>query len=281
MELTVITATYNAIDAGNRERLVRCVRSVARIGLDYEHLVYDGGSTDGTVELLSEVGTQVPRLKVVSESDTGIYNALNKGVRDAKGEWLYVLGCDDAIMDPAVLSRLLDSDKARVSEMVASPVFLSEGRSCQRKVRRSRLLCGVPYPHQGLLMRTDLVRRLGGFDESYRLAGDFALILKAVMANTKVGFSDTPFAFYNTGGMSSNQELCYAEFEQVISSELHISLGEARQVRMRAPRSLGYILRCLGHQSGEVRFSARYLLLRYVIGKLGLLNESGALRWRS
>lgn len=280
-KLTCVTAVLNAIRAGNRDRLIRCVESVAALRIPHEYLIYDGMSTDGTVALLRELEARTPDLRVISEPDMGIYNALNKGVRDARGGWLYVLGCDDAIMDPAVLCGLLNSDMARALEMIASPVFLSEDGACQLKVCRPRLLCGVPYPHQGLLMRTNLVRRLGGFDESYRIAGDYALILRAVMANAKVGFNDVPFAYYSTGGLSSNQERCYAEFERVISSALQISLNEARHARMRAPRSMNYIFRCLRHRSDEVRCSARYLLFRYVIGKLGLLNEAGALRWRS
>ena len=85
MKLTCVTATFNCIKAGNRERLIRCVESVAKLKTEHEHLIYDGVSTDGTVELLRELEKRTPNLHVVTESDTGIYNALNKGVRDAKG----------------------------------------------------------------------------------------------------------------------------------------------------------------------------------------------------
>lgn len=92
MKLTCVTATFNCIKAGNRERLIRCVESVAKLKTEHEHLIYDGVSTDGTVELLRELEAKIPNLKVVSEPDTGIYNALNKGVRDAKGGMVLCVG---------------------------------------------------------------------------------------------------------------------------------------------------------------------------------------------
>ena len=64
-------------------------------------------STDGTVELLRELEAKTPGLRVVSEPDTGLYNALNKGVRDAQGEWFYVLGCDDYIIHPQLLDEII------------------------------------------------------------------------------------------------------------------------------------------------------------------------------
>ena len=108
MKLTCVTATFNCIKAGNRERLVRCIESVAKLKTEHEHLIYDGESTDGTAELLRELEAKTPGLKVVSEPDTGIYNALNKGVRDAKGDWFYVLGADDYILHPDVLDSIID-----------------------------------------------------------------------------------------------------------------------------------------------------------------------------
>ena len=78
MKLTCVTATFNCIKAGNRERLIRCVESVAKLKIEHEHLIYDGASTDGTVDLLRELESITPRLKIVSEPDAGIYDALNK-----------------------------------------------------------------------------------------------------------------------------------------------------------------------------------------------------------
>ena len=97
MKLTCVTATFNCIKAGNRERLIRCIESVAKLKTEHEHLIYDGASADGTAELLHELEVKTLGLKVISEPDTGIYNAINKGVRDAKGEWFYVLGADDYV----------------------------------------------------------------------------------------------------------------------------------------------------------------------------------------
>ena len=107
MNLTCVTAVYNAIASGNRERLIRCVESVSKLKIEHEHLIYDGASTDGTVELLRGLKQRNDRLSVVSELDKGIYNALNKGVRAANGTWVLILGCDDYLDKPEVLDQLL------------------------------------------------------------------------------------------------------------------------------------------------------------------------------
>lgn len=280
MKLTCVTATFNCIKAGNRERLIRCVESVANLKTEHEHLIYDGASTDGTVELLRELEAKTPGLKVVSEPDAGIYNALNKGVRNAKGEWFYVLGCDDEILKPDIVGSLITEGDCANAGMVAAPVFTSyDGRSIL-KIFKSRLIGGGAYPHQGLLMRTELIIALGGFDESYRLAADYELILKAICLNKPIIVTQSAFSYYDTHGASSDELLCGAEFERVISSVFGIPLSEAHQVRIRAPRSTHFVLRCLVHTSRNVRIAGWYLLLRLLLNKFGFLNAEGALRWR-
>ena len=76
MKLTCVTAVFNAIKSGNRESLIRCVESVAKLKTEHEHLIYDGASTDGTVALLRELEAKTPGVRVVSE-------------------WVYVLGADE------------------------------------------------------------------------------------------------------------------------------------------------------------------------------------------
>ena len=61
MKLTCVTATFNCIKAGNRERLVRCIESVAKLKTEHEHLIYDGASTDGTVELFRSAALDTSR----------------------------------------------------------------------------------------------------------------------------------------------------------------------------------------------------------------------------
>src|SRR5215212_1228546 len=96
--VSVVTAAYNAVST-----MQRCCESVA--GQDYaplEHLVVDGGSTDGTVEVLRKYG-----VRYESAPDAGIYDGLSKGVRMARGEFVHILDADDWYAHPSVLSSVV------------------------------------------------------------------------------------------------------------------------------------------------------------------------------
>lgn len=96
--ISIITVTRNAA-----RDLPGCLDSVAaQTDVPYEHWVVDGGSTDGTLELLASRND--PRIRWISEPDRGIYDAMNKAVRLARGQWIYFLGSDDRMRADALRS---------------------------------------------------------------------------------------------------------------------------------------------------------------------------------
>jgi len=256
MKLTCVTATFNAIKAGNRERLVRCVESVAKLSTEHEHLIYDGASTDGTAELLRELEAKTPGLKVVSEPDTGIYNALNKGVCDAKGEWFYVLGCDDYLCDPAEMDSLLNTTSE--SDVIVAPVRRDSANKLYRGSRDlACILWSFPYSHQGVVMKTDLVRKFGGFDERFKICADWDMQMKCHRAAVAFRYVTKEFAFYSAGGAS----------EQGHCKDQDVIHCEDLQADMRAFKAfkfpVGVVARRLFHRDYAFRLSARtYVYMR-------------------
>ncbi len=227
LKLTCVTAVFNAISSGNRDSLVRCVESVSKLGTEHEHLIYDGVSKDGTVELLRELAQRTPGLKVVSEPDKGIYNALNKGVRDAKGEWFYVLGCDDYIIHPEVMDDLLHNVDAKCGMMVAT-VERNSGQLFFTGLRDlEHIAYSNPYSHQGVIMRTALVQEFGGFDEGNPISADYDMFWKAHKKDVGIAYSFKPFAFYARGGFSSDKEMCRKWDALVIQRHLNLTERQA------------------------------------------------------
>jgi len=280
MQLTCLTATLNVLDAGNREALRRCVLSVARLDVAHEHLVYDGASTDGTPAFLRELERDTPGLKVVSEPDSGLYAALNKGVRAAQGEWLLVLGADDEIVDGRALVEALSYGECQKADIVSSPVkgFPNAGDVYAGNPREA--LGQMPYPHQGLLMKVGLVRRLGGFDEQFRIAGDFKLMLLALMGAERIVYRGRPFVCFGNRGMSS-QGWGGASENILLARQLH-GLSPAESEALARIRQLPWrtIWRYLRHPSPQLRRSARYYLVRKVLKACRLLTPGGVCRWR-
>ena len=263
MKLTCVTATFNCIKAGNRERLIRCVESVAKLKTEHEHLIYDGASKDGTAELLRELESKTPGLKVISEPDTGIYNALNKGVRDAKGEWFYVLGADDYISHPEVMDEVLKSNNVGI-QVIVSPVERDGGFHFFQEMNDMKgLLGGMPYSHQGLITRTLLVRSLQGFDERFRICADWNLMLKAHESGAVYRFTYNPFAFYSMGGFSEDEEGIDEVFS-VLQEHIGFSDEDVLKYRRKGYWPIHRMLPYLFHKDYSLRLSARYMIWKAV-----------------
>ena len=264
MKLTVVTAVRNAVAAGNRDALIRCVESVAKLKTMHEHLIYDGASTDGTIDLLRELEANTPGMRVVSEPDTGIYNALNKGVRDARGDWFYVLGCDDYISHPTVLDRILANEETNTQVIVAE-VERDAGYGFFHSMREfENIFHHVPCSHQGIVMRTDVIRQFGGFNErEYKICADWELMHKCHDAGLKHHYVFEPFAFYASGGASENpQGPVLKEMRQVIVRRLGIQGNQVEAFWGKGRPPISVILRLLVHRDKAYRLAGRKFVRR-------------------
>jgi glycosyltransferase involved in cell wall biosynthesis len=278
MKLTCVTAVYNAIDAGNRDKLIRCIKSVSSLKVEHEHLIYDGASTDGTVDLLRELEAKTSCLKILSEKDTGLYNALNKGVKDAKGEWFYVLGCDDYIPYPQVVDDVLHEASA-ATDIIAGKVEIEcNGQRYLSGMTRRRILIGMPYGHQGMLARTSRVREIGGFDERFRMAADYDMILKFHFACKKIVFIDKIIGVFSIGGMSTNGTVVPLTESHVTAEKLGLSEKETDILQKYYVLPFRCALRLLFHRDPTLRIGALDMLarrLRYLIVKIRELTVKG------
>lgn len=260
MLLSCITATMNLFRAGRSEMLKRCVESVTKVR-DCEHVIVDGGSNDGTVEFLHDLEWG-RGLVINSEPDSGIYDALNKGVRLAKGEWIHVLGCDDYICDPKALERVLSKVRDTDVEIVVTPVEKSSGG---RSINLKACLYSIPYCHQGVLMRKSLIERVGGFDPTLKLAGDYDLTLKAHIIGAKEIVLPHKFAYYSTGGASSAWDKLHAESTKVAARRFGLTELEERYFDKTRCLPFRVIIPLLFHKRGIIRLGAAYSIARRLV----------------
>lgn len=182
LKITVITAVHN-----NRETISAALDSaLGQSGVDIELVVIDGGSTDGTLEVLRSYADRLHVL--VSEPDRGIYDALNKGIRCASGDVVGFLHSDDLFTDPGVLSRIAAAfADPGVGAVYGDLVYVGKDNPDQvvRYWRsgvfsRRRLGWGWMPPHPTLYMRRHVYEQLGLFDTSFRIAADYDFILRAL-----------------------------------------------------------------------------------------------------
>ncbi|HBG97779.1 MAG TPA: hypothetical protein DDY29_03320 [Rhodobacteraceae bacterium] len=171
--VTVLTAALNA-----RAALARTVDSVAvQDFADREHVVVDGASTDGTADWLK--GLDAP-VRWISEPDSGIAEALNKGLALARGDYVLVLQAGDTFLDAGSLGRAagyLDGTDIVAFGVMTGPKG-AENRVMHPRFPAMRLLW-KPLPHQGILVRRDLFLWIGRFDPAFGICMDFEWLRRA------------------------------------------------------------------------------------------------------
>lgn len=183
-KITLITATFNSA-----RTLSACLASVRAQGASgLEHIVIDGGSRDGTLEVLDAHRDQISTL--VSEPDNGIYEALNKGLARATGEVVGFLHADDEWADARVFQRISTAFEDPEVEAVYGDLLYVDAANPARVRRRwragryspARLALGWMPPHPTFFVRRRLYQRAGFFDPSYRIAGDYESMLRLLGA---------------------------------------------------------------------------------------------------
>lgn len=179
--ISIITATFNA--ARFLPDTIRSIRAQSYPNIEW--IVIDGGSTDATLDLLKANDKLIDYW--LSEPDDGIYNALNKGLAQAQGEWICIIGSDDYLWDAHALARMseqlarLPSDiqvaYGQVMLVNADGMVIHGFGEPWEKVKK-RFKQSMCIPHQATMHRRSLFGQHGRFDESFRIAGDYELLLR-------------------------------------------------------------------------------------------------------
>ena len=179
MKISVITVCYNS-----HATIADAIQSVVdQQWPEVEHIVIDGGSTDGTLAILERFR---PHLAVlVSEPDNGIYDAMNKGLALATGDVVCFLNADDVYADATVLAEVAQQMCAHQLDALLADVGFFNAGDPTRMTRRYRsdrfspeqLAWGWMPAHPGLFLTRDVVQRVGKFKTDYRIAGDYEYCL--------------------------------------------------------------------------------------------------------
>ena len=201
MKFSIITVNYN-----NKEGLRETIESVKGLSSNnYEYIIIDGGSTDGSVDVIKEHQNSISFW--VSEKDDGIYNAMNKGIRQAKGEYINFMNSGDTYYTPDVLSlvekELEDYDIVVGKEFHQNPKTGATATTFL-PMRLSMATFVVSFlPHQGGFIRHTLFDDML-YDESLKIVSDWKFyMLQIVYKNRKVKLINTVICQREQGGISN------------------------------------------------------------------------------
>lgn len=223
--ISIIIAVFNGV-----KTLQQCIDSVVQQGYaNKELIIIDGGSKDGTVDLLKSNSEHISYW--ISEPDRGIYQAWNKALSQAKGDWICFLGVDDYFWDNQVLERMSDALQnvppdvrlayAQIMLLDANGESLFAIGEPWEKIR-DRFKQGLCLPHPGLMHRRSLFERNGNFDESFRIAGDYELMLRELKTAEAVFIPDIITIAMRTGGISSNPANSLSSLKEIrLAQQMH------------------------------------------------------------
>ena len=196
MRITIVTVTYNC--SATIEKTINSV--LKQKDIDSEYIIIDGKSTDGTIEIISRYKDNLS--KFISEPDCGIYDAMNKAISLAKGDYLIFLNGDDSFCDEYTLARI--SNYFEENEIVIGQVYYGSRISEKPSKSIESPYYGVFYPHQGMFISRDLFEKYGAYDTSYRISADFEWICRMIFNGVKVKWVEVPVSYYKIGGRSES-----------------------------------------------------------------------------
>ena len=235
-KISIVTVVFEAVKANRREALCQCLDSVA--SQDYpniEHIVVDGASADGTLEMLREYESS-GRIRLVSEPDSGIFNAMNKGLRLAEGEYVAYLNSDDFYSDATAVSTVARALGATGADFTMAPCNLLEndGTTAFSPLYIDRAFNVAPCYHLCVFAKRSLLQKLGGFDERYKIASDSDLIARMLLSGARVAVLWQPFATFRTGGASVDASACRRECEEFFKNDFcaYAGITEEQAARM-------------------------------------------------
>jgi len=186
---TIVTICYNAFDS-----IDSTLKSVfEQTCHDYEYIVIDGLSTDGTVEKLSQYSSKLS--KFVSEKDKGLYDAMNKGLALASGKYVLFLNAGDQFSSDTVLQKVKEGIYQNEGYIAyyGDVIYHSDwGNRYVRPFKLKRIHTGMFCSHQSIFINTESAKQIG-FDLSYRYAADYGMIYEVYKNNPN--FCYLPFAF--------------------------------------------------------------------------------------
>ena len=209
--VTIVTTTFNLIKGGRSEIFRQCMQSIHdQTYENIEHIIVDGASTDGTLDLIKKYASKKARL--ISEPDSGIYDAMNKGIRLAQGKYVAFLNSDDYYSDKEGVSisvRALEESNADFSYAPAMIKF-EDGRlfdnhpHCNPRI--SNVFLAMPFCHQTMFAKRQVMIKEGIFDTSYKSAADYDFVIRLCLRKSKSIFVPRVFVTYLYAGLSSTQQ---------------------------------------------------------------------------
>lgn len=207
--ISVITATWNLLSEGRQDTFRRVIECMARQKCDQaEHVIQDGASTDGTVEFIEGLVANTPNTRLISAPDQGLYDAMNRGVEAARGDYVLFLNSDDSLAADDVLNRAVERlTKTQPDYLFGSTLHRTAdgAEKMEKRMSVKAILQRMPFCHNSVFLRRDVFLELGGHNTQFRIAADYDLMLRLVGGAYRGERIDEPISLFWDRGETNDQ----------------------------------------------------------------------------
>lgn len=206
MKISIITATFNSA-----KTVAETIESV--LGQDYpdfEHIIVDGCSSDNTLKIVSSYEERYGgKLRVISEKDKGLYDAMNKGIKNASGDIIGILNSDDVLARSDALSLIAETFKNTDCDASYSDLIFMDAETMSKPVRKwisktGNYKLGWHPPHPTLYVKREVYDKLGTFEIGYKIAADYDFMLRLMKSGAKLSYIPQTLIHMRAGGVSTD-----------------------------------------------------------------------------
>lgn len=208
-KISVVTVTYNA----ERSLEATILSVINQTYPNIEYIIIDGKSKDGTVDIIKKYTEHINYW--VSEPDKGIYDAMNKGIGKATGEWINFMNAGDSFVNERVLTDVFNIHyKQETGCIFGDSIIYKKNKICKQSINpfwlQTRKIKSKGICHQACFIKTKLAKQFQ-YDITYKIAADFKLLLDIRNNNHLFYYFPIPICLFDTTGISSNPYLCFKD----------------------------------------------------------------------
>jgi glycosyltransferase involved in cell wall biosynthesis len=204
--ISIIIPVYNA-----EKILQQAIDSVqAQHWQAWEMIIVDGLSTDASTALVQKAQQTDHRIRLISEKDNGIYDAMNKGVAAANGEWLYFLGSDDQFATTNVLQEIVPLLEQSASDVIYGDVIMPGNIRYDGSFSFSKLM-EKNISHQAIFYQKKVFEKVGVYNIAYKMHADWEFNIRCFSQGIFFEYTNQVIAFFGEGGVSAQHDVPFLQ----------------------------------------------------------------------
>jgi glycosyltransferase involved in cell wall biosynthesis len=234
VKLSIITINYN--DKIGLEKTINSI--INQSWKDFEFIVIDGGSADGSKEVLEKYQKQISYS--ISEPDSGVYNAMNKGIRSAKGKYVIFMNAGDSFYNKNVLNNVNRNFDSNLGLLYGNAFCVENNVHVRNQIPPSKLNFSFFYDsgliHQACFIKKELFDNYFYYNESYKIASDWELFIYTICAkNETYLYVNEMICIYDLSGVSGdikNSELQLCEREKTLKKYFPLFIDDYNQMKV-------------------------------------------------